>query len=474
MIIKARSIPDFQWFDTVEEIDEDTGVIHRHKIKHTRDLSAFAEHAAHWEDDEACAKASEVANRHHLWKGISAKALERLEPRLRRYFRKESRQQGERIALRAGIVGRSGSHACSNMTLGRRNRQKEKTRDWASRTTITMPNNEVVGMDIMMENARRKRVAIIYTKLKGLEKYARAHKLVPVFITLTVPPHMHSNPAQGEKSWDGTLPSEAAHWLMKEWARLRSRLAKIDVVMSGVRVTESHLDGSPHGHILLFASPEQRFDIENEIRKTWETNIAAEVRWLDDCNPAKAATAASYLMKYALKTLAQPNAADDRDDAWRSTWSIRAIQFFGLPTDELWNALRSTEITDPRTALATRYARAGDYCNFLEQVGGVGIKQKYRPFQAITTTNDTEKTTFIFRHNLLVSMIARMRALVATRPPMGASWASGFGNNGDQNHNELQLLQITQENQTQPQNQHQHRGASPHPPPLAVGSGGGG
>ena len=474
MIIKARKIPDFQWFDVVEEIDADTGVIHRRKIKHTRDLSAYARRAAHWEDDEACAKASEVARIRHLWCGISATAVERLEPRLRRYFRKESRQQGERIALHAGLVGKNRSRACSNMTLGRRNRQKEKTREWASRTTITMPYGEAVGMDNLIENARRKRIAMNYVKLKGLEKYARQRGLVPCFITLTAPPHFHPNPAIGSSSWDGSLPDETTKWLMTAWARLRARLSKLDITMSGARVTECHDDACPHGHILSFVPNEQRADIEFEIRKEWKTTAAAEIRWLDDCDSGNAASAASYLMKYVLKSLAQPGATDDRDDAWRATWGIRSIQFFGLPPDELWNALRNTntETTDPRTALAAQYARNGDYCGFLEQTGGIGIKQKYRPFKAVVSANATEKTTFIFRHNLLVSMVARMRALMETRPPAHDSWTSGFGDTGDQNREKLQLILITQENQPQPQNQ--HRGASPHPPPLAVGSGGGG
>ncbi len=272
--------------------------------------------------------------------------------------------------------------------------QVQSAREWMADMSVQTEYGDFSLLDLH-DKDRKRRMAEYWVKLLALEKLAREQGLVPVFLTLTARPEYHPSPAKGDNRWDGSLPENAARHLSGLWAELRLALFKLDIHPSGVRVTEPHKDGCPHGHALMFCHPSEKAAIKEAVDEIWDwSDSAAQVKFLDDLPPGqKPASAASYTMKYVMKSLGceDPTALDSYA-TWTSTWAIRSASWFGLPTQKVWRALRSAKnckFDSPDLALLVRQAQSGDYYSALKTMGGLGIKTKDRPFQ-FEVTEDGE------------------------------------------------------------------------------------
>ena len=346
----------------------------------------------------------------------------RLEPRLRRYLWKAARQKKEMWAFSLGQVGGRNcrQRAVSNMTVRHRKEQLEAQQEWSSRTTVTLPDGKEIELSKLTAQNKKNRLAEIITVTKGMEAEGKKQGLQAVFITLTAPPRFHPNPSTGAKSWDGSTPEKGKKWLTSEWARTRARLAKSGIQTPGVRATEAHADGCPHMHMMLWARPDQVDQVEQEFRKSpgWDEEAGAKFVVIESGEGR--ASASSYVLKYIMKTLSANGSNDvDRDDAWRSTWSVRAVQFFGIPTFDLWRTLRKSKPeevldADPIIAAARAAAIGGRYSAFLELCGGLNIKKSDRPLQVQTEKNETQTIKKIFSFETLGIVIARIKATITT------------------------------------------------------------
>ena len=267
----------------------------------------------------------------------------------------------------------------------------------------------------------------IITTTTGIDKYAKSAGMEAVLITLSALPKFHPNPSIGANSWTGEMPDKGHRWIMRNFERVRARLAKKDITISGVRSAEAHQDGCSHVHVMAWANPTQIEAIIQEFKKTkgWKKEPGAQFVIIknNETLGKKAATAASYVLKYILKTLTTTGTTTDadRDDAWRSTWGIRGVQFFGIPTLDSWRTLRAAKATDiitatPLIAAAWAAARGGRYAAFLEMDGGLGCKKKDRPIQIKTQTDDEARTIIkkIFSFETLSIVIARVKATLTT------------------------------------------------------------
>lgn len=156
----------------------------------------------------------------------------------------------------------------------------------------------------------------VYIMTVGIEQIAEARGLVPLFVTITLPPEYHPNPRIGTCSWTPEFgPEEADDRIGGLWGLFRSRLAKVGIGTLGMRVFEGHEDGCPHLHGLLYVPPgmvQQVDDILQDIRPepVPGQRIATKLVRID----TRRARASTYVMKYILKGLNQRPAAAMRDE----------------------------------------------------------------------------------------------------------------------------------------------------------------
>ena len=334
-----------------------------------------------------------------------AKLMTRQNPenelKVRRRLRVEQKQAVARLNMHLRLIGHDGYHHATPYQINLRDQQKDRHEKWAGETDMTRDGQKISMADIMQE-ANKKRVAEVYALSKGLENYATAAGLTWAFITLTAPGAMHPNPEfkHADTEWDGTEPDAAHKWIHKAWRRAEARLRKNGIIVSGVRVVEPHLDSCPHWHILIFAHAAEMSQIEEILRQQPGWKNKAGCKFVENDGRA---TAASYLFKYVLKSISSIEKLEGEAasvDAWRSTWRLRSIQWFGMPPVGLWRRLRSLKECPQEKQLGPiwRAARRGDGRAFIGLAGGLNIKKTERPISSKTTIGDETKTiTFEIR-----------------------------------------------------------------------------
>lgn len=319
--------------------------------------------------------------------------------RVRKYLRREIKQSVAILNMTLGLIGRDGYNHITPHELDLRNQQKARWAQFGESITLNR-GKEQVNMLTVMQAASIKKLAEVYTLVKGLESYAKAAGLSWAFITLTAPPRMHSNPSNGQNTWDGSTPAQAHEWIHQAFHRTESRLRKQNIIISGLRVVESHRDGCPHWHVLVFAHKNDMATIEATFRQQPEWKAEHGMKFIEGDGRA---TAASYCFKYILKTINSIEKLSGEVgamDAWRSTWCIRGFQWIGMPRIQLWRDLRAVKEcpADPLLAGLWRAAHRGDGHAFIGLAGGLNVKNKSRPVTSKTTGDTkTKRIEFILQ-----------------------------------------------------------------------------
>jgi len=164
----------------------------------------------------------------------------------------------------------------------------------------------------------------IQNRINTLEQEATNAKLVPVFLTLTLPSEFHrmkttrSGKLVKNPKYNGIEPKEAVKVLTKMWSKLRhdrslKELSKMQRMY--YRVNEPHKDGTPHTHILLFIPQERVIRVEKAFKRLFnpKTNkFEKEIR-----------SATSYIMKYINKTLPMSKKELTQKDEYLNAWYIK-------------------------------------------------------------------------------------------------------------------------------------------------------
>lgn len=314
--------------------------------------------------------------------------------RERRRLRRTVKQATATANLHLGLVGgQEGFKHCTPFERSLRNQQKARWRAYAEKKELACGDKKIKLMDVM-EGAGKRKMAELYALMKGLESFAGAAEKTWAFVTLTAPPNMHPNPSHGKNTWDGTTPDQAHAWLHDAWHRAEARLRKLGIVISGLRVAEPHKDGCPHWHVLIFADPFEMAEIEATLREQEEWATDAGMKFVRSNGKA---SAASYAFKYVMKTvnsIEQLGGEAGTVDAWRSTWGIRAFQWFGMPGVGLWRDLRRLKECPPEPRLAGIWhaAKRGDGHAFIGLAGGLNRKARERPVRATVVTSERSKT----------------------------------------------------------------------------------
>jgi len=301
---------------------------------------------------------------------------------LRRALRSAFRQFNEQSAHILQLVGKDKQRYVSNETKKARRHQLSQQQKWIEATTVTAPDKTLPLKDCI--RTAEHRFAELYTLVKGQEEYFTSHGLIPMFTTLTCPAEFHPNPTNGHNSWDGSTPTDSHVWFNNQWQKTRAYLAKIGIRLEGFRVTEPHADGAEHWHAMMYVKEHDITTVQETIVKYFGHSEHA-VRFKVDFLEKGKASAAGYMLKYLVKTINakailktsaanDPEMRDDADgaDAWRSTWHLRAFQFFGamFGKQTLWRELRriTAQPTEPAAKVLWRAARGGRAALFLSHI----------------------------------------------------------------------------------------------------------
>ncbi|QHI77503.1 replication endonuclease [Serratia sp. NGAS9] len=242
--------------------------------------------------------------------------------------------------------------------------------------------------------------------IAGVEQAAAIRGDKGMFITITTPSKYHPTRAVGKNSpkvhfnhkWDeeAYTPKDGQRYLVKLFSKVRTAFKDAGLQVYGVRVVEPHHDATPHWHMMLFTSKEQRQQVIDIMRRyamaeDGDERGAAKNRF--DCKHLNKGGAAGYIAKYIAKNIDGYALDGERDHetgklltdtaaavtAWASTWRIPQFHFIGLPSRGAWREcrkIRSVSLADEfdETVEAVRAAAdAGDFAAYILAQGGPNV-----------------------------------------------------------------------------------------------------
>lgn len=321
-----------------------------------------------------------------------------------RLLRKYARRWREHLHIAFGDVRRDVSPYCSKNHVKQWDARRKRSREIMSCLEL---EDQVTGermslieqIDKSVSNPEKRRVELM-TRIGGFEKVATESGYAGSFFTLTAPSKYHAYTAFGHRNhkWNGASPRRSQRYLNQIWQQIRAELARREIPVFGLRVAESHHDGTPHWHGLLFTAPEHTAELK-EVMEDYATREDAEElagksgkqpRFeLKPIDPALG-SATGYVVKYISKNI-DGYALDGESDhesgrplketakhatAWASCWGIRQFQFLGGAPVSVWRELRrlrNQELADkvsPVFGELHRAAHAGDWQGYITLQGG--------------------------------------------------------------------------------------------------------
>lgn len=345
----------------------------------------------------------------------------------RRQLRKAQARALEAEAIRLGYVHRQGEIYASSVTVERRAQQKKRN---AQALENTIATNVDTGQEFTLTELAARSVANpkirrgeLMTRIKGFEHIAQGMGHAAEFVTITCPSKYH--PKRTGKNgrvidnpkFEGATPRDAQKYLGKVWAQIRAKLARMGARVYGFRVTESHHDGTPHWHLLLFMEAHHVGTLRAVVRayalREDGDEAGAQKNRCDfvSIDPAKG-TAAGYIAKYISKNIdgggyevqGDVEGGDfdaitpsHRIEAWASTWGIRQFQQIGGPPVGVWRELRrmaEAENMGDTVKAGRAAADAGNWRRFVEVMGGPTVERKALPMR-VAYTRDGERWDFL-------------------------------------------------------------------------------
>lgn len=248
----------------------------------------------------------------------------------------------------------------------------------------------------------------LMTIVAGVQQAAEIKGDKGMFITITTPSKYHptrtvgkNNPkVQFNHNWDeeAYTPKDGQRYLVNLFSNIRTAFKDNGLQVYGVRVVEPHHDATPHWHMMLFTSKEQRQPVIDIMRRyamaeDGDERGAAKNRF--DCKHLNKGGAAGYIAKYIAKNIDGYALDGERDHetgelltetaaavtAWASTWRIPQFQFIGLPSRGAWRECRkirsvslAAEFDDSVEAVRAA-ADAGDFAAYILAQGGTNVSR---------------------------------------------------------------------------------------------------
>ncbi|VAC68517.1 putative replication endonuclease from prophage-like region [Enterobacter cloacae] len=321
-----------------------------------------------------------------------------------RLLRKYARRWREHLHIAFGDVRRDVSPYCSKNHVKQWDARRKRSREIMSRLEL---EDQVTGermslieqIDKSVSNPEKRRVELM-TRIGGFEKVATESGYAGSFFTLTAPSKYHAYTAFGHRNhkWNGASPRRSQRYLNQIWQQIRAELSRREIPIFGLRVAESHHDGTPHWHGLLFTAPEHTAELK-EVMEDYATREDAEELTgksgkqprfeLKPIDPALG-SATGYVVKYISKNIdgyALEGESDHESGrplketakhatVWASCWGIRQFQFLGGAPVSVWRELRRLKNQDladrvsPVFGELHRAAHAGDWQGYITLQGG--------------------------------------------------------------------------------------------------------
>ncbi|EAQ1150687.1 replication endonuclease [Salmonella enterica subsp. enterica serovar Pomona] len=333
-----------------------------------------------------------------------------------RHFRTFTRRWREHLYIVVGDVRRQRSVICSPQWVQHWLVSRKRGREIMAETDIedeetgeTLPLLSAVDASVSNNEKRR---AEMLTRVKGLEELAALDHMsqdsdyVALFFTWTAPQQYHAWLETGRRNrkWNGASPRETQRYFTRTFKNFSTALTRRDIHIFGMHVTESHHDGTPHWHGILFVRREQ----EATLRDVFEGYANAE-----NCSahrPGKPpeqsqlmikpvdkrmGSLTAYITKHICRNLegCAPGGRDKETGrpwtelarhsaAWASLWGIKQFQFTGGPPVSVWRELR--KLSDQKQADSVspvfgelhHAAGAGDWAEYTRLQGGLPAARK--------------------------------------------------------------------------------------------------
>jgi hypothetical protein len=344
----------------------------------------------------------------------------------RRQLRKYQARTLEGEAINLGYVHKRDQIYASDITVKRREQQKKRNANTLEMTEATnLETGEIYNLTQLAErtvsNPKIRRGELM-TRIVGFENIAKGFDHAAEFVSITAPSKYHPKRTMENGHVDdnpkylGATPRETQNMFCKMWAAIRAKLHRNNIRVYGFRVTESHHDGCPHWHLLLFLPKEQikkmreiiyHYAMQEDGNERGAKKNRVNFKSID---PAKG-TAAGYIAKYISKNIDGGGyiiqgdiegedfsevAASHRIEAWASTWGIRQFQQIGGAPVGVWRELRRmkhNEKMSESTSLALSAADAGNWRAYIEAMGGAFVERRNLPVK-IAYTRAGEKWDF--------------------------------------------------------------------------------
>ncbi|EGB9207093.1 replication endonuclease [Salmonella enterica] len=333
-----------------------------------------------------------------------------------RHFRTFTRRWREHLYIVVGDVRRQRSVICSPQWVQHWLASRKRGREIMAETDLedeetgeTLPLLSAVDASVSNNEKRR---AEMLTRVKGLEELAALDHMsqdsdyVALFFTWTAPQQYHAWLETGRRNrkWNGASPRETQRYFTRTFKNFSTALTRRAIHIFGMHVTESHHDGTPHWHGILFVRREQ----EATLRDVFEGYANAE-----NCSahrPGKPpeqsqlmikpvdkrmGSLTAYITKHICRNLegCAPGGRDKETGrpwtelarhsaAWASLWGIKQFQFTGGPPVSVWRELRKlsdqkqADSVSPAFGELHHAARAGDWAEYTRLQGGLPAARK--------------------------------------------------------------------------------------------------
>lgn len=265
--------------------------------------------------------------------------------RLKNIIRKIARKQREIHLMRKRKIGENGEKYCSEELLKYQHEKDIEQQDFVNNTEVIY-KNELTGKDESVPLAQfaltdERKASEIYMKVKDLEKEAEKKGYIALFTTFTCPAEFHSNPSTGRNCWNGSTPRQASNWLSERLVALNKDRERHSIETLGMWCKEAHKDQCVHMHSMFFVNPSQVDELIDLINKHFSHSPSA-VRIVriskEEAKKAgkKAASPASYITKYVIKSLRDKSDESMKNKAVARLWGYRMYGFFGKTKTMLW------------------------------------------------------------------------------------------------------------------------------------------
>ncbi|EMF8146858.1 replication endonuclease [Serratia marcescens] len=316
----------------------------------------------------------------------------------------------EALLIAAGNVNRGASSYASRQAIRDVKARRQSNFDYlSSRELENVETGErfslIDKVMVSISNPEIRRMELM-AMIAGVEQAAATRGDKGMFITITTPSKYHPTRAVGKNTpkvhfnhkWDeeAYTPKDGQRYLVKLFSKIRTAFKDAGLQVYGVRVVEPHHDATPHWHMMLFTSKEQRQQVIDIMRRyamaeDGDERGAAKNRF--DCKHLNKGGAAGYIAKYIAKNIDGYALDGERDHetgelltdtaaavtAWASTWRIPQFHFIGLPSRGAWREcrkIRSVSLADEfdETVEAVRAAAdAGDFAAYILAQGGPNV-----------------------------------------------------------------------------------------------------